>query len=78
MRRRSEQTGPMRIGEWTQLEEMFALDDAPSVEEFHQRLVLFPPVERNQSEHVRAGMLVPPLPRDRETWRSNHSVLAGD
>lgn len=47
----------MRIDEWTPLEEMFALSDAPSVEEFHQRLVLFPPVERNRSDAFEPGCL---------------------
>jgi hypothetical protein len=40
----------MRPDERTPLEEIFVLSDAGSVEEFHRRLVLFPPVNRNRSE----------------------------
>lgn len=40
----------MRTDEWTPLEEMFALGNAGSVEEFHRRLVLFPSADRNRSD----------------------------
>jgi hypothetical protein len=47
----------MRTDERTPLEEIFVLSDAGSVEEFHRRLVLFPPVNRNRSDAFEPGCL---------------------
>jgi hypothetical protein len=50
VRGRGEQTRPMRTDEWAPLEEMFVLSDAGTVDEFHRRLVLFPPVGRSRAD----------------------------